>query len=106
MRFRIHNTREGEGGVDGERDGDGDGETEDGDIENVATRRNQMFRGFFFLFGALILMLQRGIGVPAVLADYKQYCGSGSGIRCLFGPWIRNRFFRIPDLKPIFLRAY
>ncbi len=53
-----------------------------------------------------------------------QCCGSGSGIRCLFDPWIRdpisgirNMFFldprsrisdpgsRIPDPKPIFLRA-
>jgi hypothetical protein len=40
----------------------------------------------------------------------KQCCGSGSGIRCLFDPWIRDPgsgigFFRIPDPKPIFLRA-
>ncbi len=40
-----------------------------------------------------------------------QCWGSGSGIRCLFDPWIRNGFFpdprsRIPDPKPIFLRGY
>ncbi len=34
----------------------------------------------------------------------------GSRTRCLFDPWIRHRFFpdpgsRIPDPKPIFLRA-
>jgi hypothetical protein len=49
---------------------------------------------------------------------YRQCCGSGSGIRCLFDPWILDLgsgigFFwipdpgsRIPDPKPIFLRAY
>jgi len=31
----------------------------------------------------------------------KQCCGSGSGIRCVFDPGIRNRFF--PDPKTIFL---
>ncbi len=47
-----------------------------------------------------------------VSTTYNQCCGSGSGIRCLFDPWtrIRNRFFpdpgsRIPDPKPILLRA-
>ncbi len=44
----------------------------------------------------------------------QQCCGSGSGIRCLFDPWIRDRFFldrvpepgsRIPDPKQVFLRA-
>ena len=32
---------------------------------------------------------------------FFQCCGSGSGIRCLFDPWIRDPgigFFRIPDL--------
>ncbi len=37
------------------------------------------------------------------LIPNKQRCGSGSGIRCLFDPWIRDLgsgigFFRIPDL--------
>jgi hypothetical protein len=44
--------------------------------------------------------------------SYKQCCGSGSGIRCIFYPWTRIRYlgsgiglFRIPDLgyqTPIF----
>ncbi len=34
----------------------------------------------------------------------RHCCGSGSEIRCLFDPWIRNRF--IPDPKTIFLRAW
>jgi hypothetical protein len=50
-----------------------------------------------------------------VLESVKGLIGSvadpGSGIRCLFDPWIRDRFFpdpgsRIPDPKPIYLRAY
>ncbi len=48
----------------------------------------------------------------------RQCCGSGSGIRCLYDPWLRDQgsgigFFRIldpgsriPDAKPIFLRAW
>jgi hypothetical protein len=40
----------------------------------------------------------------------KQCCGSGSGIRCLYEPWIRDPEYgfsesRISDPKPIFLRA-
>jgi hypothetical protein len=37
----------------------------------------------------------------------QQCCGSGSGIQCLFDPWIR--LFRIPDLGSqtyIFFRAF
>jgi hypothetical protein len=29
----------------------------------------------------------------------KQCCRSGSGIRCLFDPWIRNRFFPDPGSR-------
>jgi hypothetical protein len=48
----------------------------------------------------------------------RQCCGSGSVIRCLYDPWLRDQgsgigFFRIldpgsriPDAKPIFLRAW
>jgi hypothetical protein len=47
--------------------------------------------------------------------DYagRQCCGSGSGIRCFFDPWIRDPEYdfpdpgsRIPYPKPIFLRAW
>ncbi len=27
----------------------------------------------------------------------EQCCGSGSGIQCLFNPWIRNRFLELSD---------
>ncbi len=47
---------------------------------------------------------------------YSQCCGSGSGIRCLFGPWIRDPgsgigFFRIPELgsripRPYFFKSF
>ncbi len=43
--------------------------------------------------------------VLIVNVTFMQCCRSGSGIRSLFVPWIWNRFFRIPDPKPIFLRA-
>ncbi len=43
-------------------------------------------------------------GSPASRSSYRQCCGSG--IRCLFNPWIRDLLFRIPDPKPIFLRAW
>jgi hypothetical protein len=53
-----------------------------------------------------ILILFSALSVFSIYAESKLFfkiCGSGSGIRCLFGPWIRNpgsgirnRFF--PDL--------
>ncbi len=56
-----------------------------------------------------------GIRYPGSEIQDPQCCGSGSGIRCLFDPWIRdpgsgirNRVFSgswIPDPKAIFLRA-
>jgi hypothetical protein len=51
-----------------------------------------------------------GMRLPQVslFCSWSQCCGCGSGIRCPFDPWtpgIRNSFFRIPDPKPIFLRA-
>ncbi len=33
---------------------------------------------------------------PATEESWDQCCGSRSGIRCLFDPWIRNRFFPDP----------
>jgi hypothetical protein len=40
------------------------------------------------------------------LASFYQWCGSGSGIRCCFDPGIRDRYFRILDPQPLFLRVF
>jgi hypothetical protein len=31
--------------------------------------------------------------VPQLMETLEQCCGSGSGIRCLFDPWIPNPYF-------------
>jgi hypothetical protein len=35
-----------------------------------------------------------------------QCCGSGSGIRCLFDPWIRDRFFPDPGSQDHIFKSF
>ncbi len=55
---------------------------------------------YFFVLNRILQSTRKNL----VLTSY-QCCGSGSGIRCLFDPWTRKSFFRIPDPNPIFCRA-
>jgi hypothetical protein len=79
--------------------------TTPGGLRQINTGRQvPLYRSIFKKSGHL------GFSVFIVIWS-MQCCGSGSGIRCLFDPWIRDPgseigFFRIPDPKSIYLRAY
>jgi hypothetical protein len=65
----------------------------------------------FFFFSPLNIWLPGTVTAfswwGAKIFTGKQCCGSGSGIRCLFDPWIRDSFSQDPgsDQSAIFLRA-
>jgi hypothetical protein len=40
--------------------------------------------------GMVLLILRSALVFDHVSETFKQCCGSGSGIRCLFDPWIRD----------------